>query len=361
LSTKRSLADETGTLQVADARLFANDFEGYDYLIPPDLEKKVMDIIQMQPGVVGATPRISLSGLIGDERGSTLLVARGIVPENCVQTYRCIITGGQPLSENGNKEIVLGSSLAQKLGVNPGDKINVSTSTVSGNFNAATVEVVGIASFNNETIEQQLGIFPLSFAQKLLRTEGVERILVRLEKVDAADEFAQKLRSELEKEKIALQVKTWKELNTVYDSLSTFWSAFSGFTYIAVFVLVFFSVLEVLTMSFLERIREVGSIRALGTTRLQVFKSFVLEGVLVGVLGGAGGVLIGAIIVLLINFVGLNWTPPGAVIPEPLTLRINAWIVFLPFIASMVSTFVGALFPAWKNSRISITEALRSV
>lgn len=122
----------------------------------------------------------------------------------------------------------------------------------------------------------------LAFAQSSLDTEGVGRIIISLEDVDRARDFASTLESQLSERGFDPETRTWQELNPLYDSLSTFWSALSRFTYVAVFALVFFSTPEVLTMSFLERTREVVTIKAIGITRWGAFRDFMIEGGLIG-------------------------------------------------------------------------------
>lgn len=360
-STKKSLACESGAVQIADARLFDNTASGGDVLIDPATLDRVVATVKDDPDVIDVTWQLNFAGLIGDELGSTLLIGRGFIPCNCVNNYECIVIDGELLAEDASGQIILGRALARKLDVGLGDRINIATGTVSGNFNAATVTVVGLLTYSTETVEEQLGLVPLPFAQRLLRTDGVERILIGLENVDDAERYAAEVQARLEAAGIPLEARPWQELTTTYESIRTFYGAFSGLATIAVFVLVFFSVLEVLTMSFLERTREVGAIRAFGTTRGRVFRSFLLEGIFLGAIGGFTGLVIGTIIGLVFNAIGVTWTPPGAAIPQPLHVQITAVALLLPFFTAIASTFLSTLYPAAKNARLRIVEALRSI
>jgi len=360
-STKKSLACESGAVQIADARLFDNTASGGDVLIDPAALDRVVAMVRDDPGVIDVVWQLNFAGLIGDERGSTLLIGRGYIPCNCVNNYECLVIDGEPLAEDASRQIILGRALARKLNVNPGDRINIATGTVSGNFNAATVTVVGLLTYSTQAVEEQLGLVPLPFAQRLLRTDGVERILIGLENVDDAERYADEVQARLEAAGIPLEARPWQALTTAYESIRTFYGAFSGLATIAVFVLVFFSVLEVLTMSFLERTREVGTIRAFGTTRGRVFRSFLLEGIFLGAIGGIAGLLIGTIIALVFNAVGITWTPPGAAVPQLLRVQITAVALLLPFFTAIASTFFSTLYPAAKNARLRIVEALHSI
>lgn len=359
-STQRSLACETGAVQVADRRLFDNAAQGYDYLIPPDTRQKVSDLILASPGVLDATWRLDFAGLVGNEKGSTLVLGRGIVPCSCVQDYTCIVISGASLPEDASRDVLLGRRLARTLGVGIGDRINIATGTVSGNFNAATVDVIGEVTYSIEAVEEQLGLFPLAFVQRLLKTDGVERILIGLEDLSQAATFSAELQMALDRAEIPLTTRTWEELNPTYESLQTFYAAFSGLAGVAVFVLVFFSVVEVLTISFLERTKEIGTIRSFGATRGRIFRTFVLEGVLIGLTGGALGVVVGVILSALFNAVGLTWTPPGAALPQAIRLQIGWANSLVPFATVVFATLASSLYPAWKNARLKIVQALQS-
>jgi len=361
-STKRSLACETGAVQIADARLFGNTTEGYEYLIPPDVRDRAVELVVGRPGVLGVTWQLNFAGLVGDESGSTLILGRGVIPCNCVEEYECIVTSGEPLPEDASRATILGAALAEKLGVQPGGRINIATGTVSGNFNAATVDVIGTLRYSLEELEGQLGLFPIEFVQRLLKTDGVERILIGLEDLDSADAFAADLQARLDEAGIPLVTRTWQELNTSYDSLQSFYTAFSGLAGIAVFALVFFSVVEVLTLSFLERTREIGTLRAFGTSRGRVFRSFLLEGVLLGLIGAVLGIALGSLAAGVFNAIGFQWTPPGAPIPQALRLSLDlSTAVVLPLATAVLATLLGALIPAWKGARKPVVEALKTV
>jgi len=360
-STKRSLACETGAVQIADARLFENTTEGYEYLIAPDVRDRAVELVVGRPGVLGVTWQLNFAGLVGDESGSTLILGRGVIPCNCVEEYECIVTSGEPLPEDASRATILGAALAEKLGVEPGGRINIATGTVSGNFNAATVDVIGTLRYSLEELEGQLGLFPIEFVQRLLKTDGVERILIGLEDLDSADAFAADLQARLDEAGIPLVTRTWQELNTSYDSLQSFYTAFSGLAGVAVFALVFFSVVEVLTLSFLERTREIGTLRAFGTSRGRVFRSFLLEGVLLGLIGAVLGIALGSLAAGVFNAIGFQWTPPGAPIPQALRLSLGASTAVVPLATAVLATLLGALIPAWKGARKPVVEALKTV
>jgi len=360
-STRDSIACEIGGVQVADPRLFAATERAYDVLIIPEILEQVAAWAQADPRVADLSWQLSFAGLIGDQEGSTLLVGRGIVPCTCTANYECLLIEGESVGTDDDAQIVLGRALAEKLGAQSGDRLNIATGTVSGSFNAATVEVIGLLEYSVEEVEAQLGLMSVPFVQRLLRTDGVERILFGLTDLDDADAFAADLQGFLDASGIPLEAQTWEQLSSEYQSIAGFYGAFSGLSGIAIFALVFFSTLEILTMSFLERTRETGTLRALGTGRPRVFRTFLLEGILLGVFGGACGAALGVALALVFNAIGVGWMPPGAAMPQTLRLQVDAMIVLVPLLTAIGSTAIASIYPATKNARLPVVDALRSV
>ncbi len=241
-STKRSLAGDSGAVQVAAPELFEDRAEDFDYLIGTEEREAIYSLIEKKEGVVGATSRLEFGGLISNGNNEATVVHRGIVPENCVQDYSCVLAKGEPLNPSNQNGLVLGEALSEKIDTEIGDSLNFSFNDADGNYRTVNGEVIGLANFSSRQLEEQLAITTLSFAQSSLGTKGVGRIIISLEDVDRAGDFASRLEAQLNERGYDLETRTWQELNPLYDSLSTFWNAFSAFTYIAVFALVFSSV-----------------------------------------------------------------------------------------------------------------------
>lgn len=357
-SVKRNLAREIGAVQIADARLFENKAQGYEYLIPPETLQKITELLQDDPRVRGYTWTLGFAGLIGNEKGSTLVIGRGLIPGNPIEDYSRVVVDGRALSNDGTPQILIGRRLAETLNVQPGEVINIATGTAAGAFNAASASIVGTIRYNNIAQEGQIGIVNLEFAQRLLRTQGVERVLIQIGDLDQAEAFARELQTKLDAQEIKLQARPWQKLTAFYDSIRAFWSVFAAFTTMGVFVLAFFSVLEVLTMSFLERTREVGTIRALGTKRSQVFRMFLAEGAILGLLGGMLGVALATALGVWLNNASIRWLPPGAIDPVQVRIAVNLSVAIVPLLTAVISTLLGTLYPAWKTARTNIVKAL---
>lgn len=360
-STEQQLSREIGSFQIGAGVLFDNKAEDFEYLIDPQTLEEIIGILDEDARVTGYSYEISFGGIIGNEKGSTVLFARGLIPNNPVEDYSSVLLSGEALNDDGRPQIIIGQEMADTLGVQVGDIINLATGTVTGAFKAASARIVGTFRYNNIQVEGQLGFVPLSFAQRIMRTDGVDKVLVRIKNLDEAEAVAAEVEQQLQAKGIALETRTWQELTTFYESIQQFWGVFSAFATVGVLVLAFFSILEVLTMSFLERTREVGTIRAVGTKRHQVFFTFMLEGVLLGLMGGVLGIVLGFVLAGVINAAGVGWQPPGSIESVPLNIAISPDAAITPFVAALIATILGTLYPAMKNARKNIVQALSYV
>lgn len=357
-TTKQSMAKLYGAVQIADERVFDKTTRGYSHLIPPATVEAIEAMLDADEHVTGYKRELGFYGLVGNIKGSKIVTGSGFVPGNPVEDFGDMITEGRTLNDEDSRQLILGRKLAASLGVGVGDWINVATTSVTGNFSAASAEIVGVFKFNDAKQEGQLGYVSLALAQKILRTDSIERIVVNIEDIDQAQAFAQALEGRLNDAGIPLAVRPWQALNPLYKQVQEFGSFFTWFTNVGVFILAFFGVFEVLTMSFLERTREVGTVRAVGTKRWQVFSTFVIEGFVLGILGGVSGVVLGSLAGFVVNQLHLNWVPPGAIDPVPVVIQLGFAVALTPFFVALISTFLGTLYPAFKSSRLNIVQSL---
>ncbi len=180
-----------------------------------------------------------------------------------------------------------------------------------------------------------------------------------LDDLDATQAARARIQAHLDVTSSGLRVKTWDELSSFYEQLAGYFDALFGVVTLAVSVLVFFIILQVLTMSFLERTREVGTIRALGTKRGEVFRLFFAESIWLALLGGAAGIVFGLVLGLAFNAVGIEWQPPGTVEPVKLGVQLTVRTAWLPFFVSVFATLLSSVFPSIQSARLRVVDALR--
>ena len=350
---------EYGNLQIASRSLFENETDGYDYLLTPDHVDAIHELLTQEPSYTDSTVQLEFPGLAASGVRTQVVRIRAVEPENKLLAFGTTLVDGRGLRERDTAAALVGRALAERLSLDVGDVLTVTLTTVDGAYNASPFVIEGIYGFSSEQVESQVLLVPLRFGQLLLNTVGVDRIIVGLDRIDATAPATERLTRGLAGAGLPLEVRTWEELSPIYQQLSSYFDLLFGFLTLAISVLVFFIILQVLTLAFLERTREIGTLRALGTTRGEVFRLFFSESAWLAVLGSGVGLVIGILLSAGFNAIGIEWLPPGTVEPSVLATQIGLSTVLAPFLVSLFATLLSALYPALQAASLQVVDALR--
>lgn len=366
-------AAQYGHLQIADPTFWDKSAAGYEYLIDKEKLDKIIALLKEDPDFKAYTVQLTMTGMIGTEKKSSVFMASGVEPESEIASLKYLLMdgGGDYLQPGEQNTVVLGVGLAKQLGIRkedlgprdgfPGPSVVVMAATVSGQYNARNLFVTGLLETGQPEVDLRLAVVPLAFAQSILNTQSVEKVIVELRSIEATEPAKHRLERSLAQAGLNLSIKTWDELAVFRKQVMAWFGAIYRFIGAAIFVLVFFSILEVMTMSFFERMREIGTIRAIGTKRSQVFRLFLSEGLLIGVMGGVLGIALGWGVGWLVNEANIRYEPPGYALEVPLQIRLVWENALGPFAIAALSTLVSTIYPAWRAARVRVVEALRYV
>jgi len=351
--------DEYGNYQVASPALWNDTADGYEYLLSPAHVATIQSIASENSAYVGSTAQLQFPGLIAVGDRTQVVRVTALEPGNGILDFAKLVTTGRPLEPTDAAGILIGRSLADRLSLDVGDVATLTLTTVAGAYNASPLQVIGIYAFSSEQVELQTLILPLRFAQLLLNTQGVDRIVVSLDRVAASTPAAEATQRALAAQGLPLEARTWDDLSPIYKQLSSYFDILFGFLSLAVSVLVFFIILQVLTLAFLERTREIGTLRALGTTRGEIFRLFFSESGWLALIGSMLGVAAGVALGFGFNAIGIEWLPPGTVEETKLSVDVGLSTALLPFAVSVIATVLSALYPALQAARLRVVDALR--
>ena len=361
-SMEEGLATSYGNLQIADTGYWDRSEAPAEYLLLPDRLALIERVLAAQTGVEGWTSQLDFSGLVGNADKTSMILGTGSeVGNTTTGSLEPLVVDGRSLRADEPKEILLGRLLAERLGVKPGDRINVAGFTVTESLNAMTVGVAGSFGYFSQQMEEQMAFVPLELAQTLLRTEGVDKMLVRLSSLDIVASTHIELQAAFDRDELGIEVRPWQEIAPFYSELKTFYTALEGLSTVGVFILAFFGIMQVLTMSFLERTREVGTIRAVGTKRRQVFIMYMTEAALLGVVGGILGVALGFGLGAAFNAADIGWMYPGATEPVPVGIQLALSNSLAPLIVAVFAALFSAIYPALHAARTNVVKALHYV
>ncbi len=292
-------------------------------------------------------PRVEFSGLISNGDKSTVMMAAGINPdaEFAVKGPFLTMQEGQVLASGQPLQVMLGQGLAKSLKAHTGSGLTLMAGTTEGVLNALDVTVVGIFSTGVPEIDKRLVYTDVATAQKLLATQRISSLGVFLDRMDKTDATQAKLRALMP----TLAVQTWLDQAVFYRSVKDLYNRIFGALGVIIGVIVVFVVSNAMAMAIIERTREIGTLRALGTGPGQLIRSLALEGLM---LGGVGGVL-GALLALgvaaaLLVFPVQMPPPPGRSTGYPLLVSVDTTL-YLGTLGAML--LLAALASAWVARR----------
>jgi putative ABC transport system permease protein len=315
--------------------------------------------IEKDPRVSMTTAQISLMGLISNGEKSETFLCTAVEPSRDNQMAAQRLVAGQFLADGEIDTVLIGQGLARSMNAKLGDYLTIMTTTVTGSLNAMDLRVVGTFSTGVKEYDDRALKMPMAGAQALLHTKKMERLLVMLKETEQTEAAAERLRATARAKGWPLDLRTWSQLATYYHQVVLLFNGIFGFIGMIVSVIVVLSVANTVMMSIFERTREIGTLMAIGTRRRRVWTMFVLEGTMIGLLGGALGLLFGLGVASLINWADLQLPPPpGYTQGYPLQIRFTPSILTGAFLLCWVTSTLSAAYPALKASRLNIVDAL---
>jgi len=324
----------------------------------------VEETLRAQPEVESYSRRLKFGGMFSNYTETTAIRLNGVYPDEELRTLPLLasrIKQGTAMLKNG--EIVIPELLANGMGVKLGDTIVVIATNRDGSVNAAQLVVTGVLE-NVTSPSGRDGYVHIEDAMSLLRMDAPEisEIAVRLNDFDRLDQVAGTIRSGLQGATTPGQVgetevHTWEGLSPFYNIavLIDILALSATFGLIAI---VLISVMNVMLMSVYERVKEIGTMAAMGTMPRTILGMFVIEGLSLGVLGILIGDALAAAAILVIRGIGPTFNfgrETGLVLSPQVDL---AQMLLISAVVLLVAV-VGTVQPAFKASRMEPVEALR--
>jgi lipoprotein-releasing system permease protein len=302
--------------------------------------------LQDEPGVVEVAPGISgnASAVRGNAERPVVVFGFDADEFNRVIDVRKRLVSGH--FDPGGSEVVIGTKLAQDLGVGLGDQLRLRTQMNS----EALVTITGIFDLGNQQVNQRWALLSRRNAQSLLRLPGgANLVYIRVGKIFDAESIAERMTAQT-----GLLVESWMETNRQLLVALRSQSSSSYTIQFFVFIAVAMGIASVLVVSVVQRTREIGILRAMGVKRRTIFWVFVTQGALIGLGGSLLGALMGSGLSTL--FARVAKAPDGSpTFPMALTLDL-----FLAAAAiATVTGMLAAALPARRASRLDPVEAIR--
>ena len=320
------------------------------------------------PNVVGAAARLYGGGLVssGDETVGAMLM--GIQPdrEARVSAFAAhLVSGTMP----GRGEILVGDQLAQDVEVDVGDEVVLVAPAADGSLGNDLFTVSGVFDMDTGLLDEAFALVPLDDLQFVmaLPPTRVHEIAVRVEQTRDSEVAAELIGSAVDGFGDGLLVQPWSEFLPQLHYFTSLASATNLVIAGMIFGMAVFGVANTMLIATYERRREFAVVRALGTNRRAVGRTVVLEGVLLGVIALAAGLLVAIPLMTWIRsnpidlsrWVG-SYSMMGSAVRPLITVEFSWDGPVVSALALVTTGILSALYPAWRAVRIPPADALSS-
>ena len=334
--------------------------------LKPQQVAKIEQTLKGMPDIKAYSPRIKFAGMFSNFVETTTIRLNGVYPERESETVPLLLSRVMEGEKNIKKgDILIPELLAKGMNVKVGDSIVVIATNRDGSVNGKQLRVGGIMESATGPGGRD-GYIHLEDAAEILRMEDIEisEIAVRLSDFGTLHAVENRLVTALSNDvnkqgKPVFEVHTWEKLSPFYH-LSRMIDAMAFFVTLMLIAIVLVSVMNVMVMAVYERIREIGTIAAIGTKPGKILAMFVLEGFSLAVFGALIGDGLGLAVIYVLRLVKVtfNFAQHTGYVLVPTIGVSNILVVSLIVVIVAV---LGSLQPAFKASRMEPIDALRHV
>jgi lipoprotein-releasing system permease protein len=308
--------------------------------------QQTIEIASGMSGVVAAAPTISGPGFALRSRGSKAVALRGFDPED----YFRVVDLGKYI-QSGSFDLtgfnaVIGKDLAADLGITIGDKIRLQ----AVGDRTTILQVSGIIDAGVRDLNERFVFLSLRLAQTLLGLEGgVSSVEVKVDDLFGATAIADRIA-----DRTGLRAESWMTINRQLMSGLRTQSSSSVVIQVFVVLAVALGIASVLAVSVVQKSREIGIMRAVGTRASQILRIFLIQGLLVGMIGSLGGVLTGIGLARLFETLARN--PDGT---ASLTFALSGLLYVRTAVIATLVGLAAAALPARRASRLDPADVIR--
>jgi putative ABC transport system permease protein len=337
--------------------------------LQPNAVTRIETALKAVPEVVAWSPRVKLGAGFSNFQETTSIRLNGIDPGQEALTTpglaKRVTSGDVSKGLVARGEILIPDLLAKGMKVNVGDTAVLIATNRDGSVNGKTFVVRGILEGVTGPGGRD-GYLHIDDARELLRMDKpeVSEIAIRLGNLDQLDRATGAIRAAVDDVKAkdgkpALEVHTWEALSP-FSAIAKMIDLMTLAIKVMLVAIVLISIMNVMVMAVYERIREIGTLAAVGTQPRQILSLFLAESVLLGLVGIAIGTAISVAAVVVMNVRTVSFAFGRQ---ESLALAPTLSVGEIATVGAMVLAMavLAGLHPAWKASRMDPIKALRHV
>ena len=355
----------TGHVRIRNIEYDKNEMFNPLHLNIPDAEQRIREIDAI-PEVSIVAPRITFPGMVyrGEDSYKMQGVGVDFTKELEFQNLAEHIVKGR-IPEAGKNEVLMGYGLAESMGLSIGDKFTVLTNTVYRGSNGMTFTVTGLVNFVISGMNTTTFLAPIDRVQRLVKAnDAVTELLVKIPDGDNTKTAAAAVQSVLDKGgNSELIAKPFQELSFTYSWIELAQGIYDIFA-LVFFILASTVIINTTMMVIFERMKEIGTIGAMGMTGGEIQKLFFLEAFYIGLIGAFVGALLGIGLTIPLSITGIDMSASmegidfdiSNIIYPKLSFRSTVFV----YIYSVTISSLATIIPTRKAAHIEPVEALRS-
>ncbi|MBI4526052.1 MAG: ABC transporter permease [Deltaproteobacteria bacterium] len=329
----------------------------------------VEQILKEEPEIAAFSERIKFGAMFSNFAETTNIRINGVLPEmefaTCPQMISRTTDGEKGPGALQRGKILVPTLLARGMGTKVGDTVVVVATNKDGSVNGKTFVVSGILESATGPGGRD-GYIHLEDAMEILRMpeKEISEFVVNLKAIGRVEQVAAALEGRLasavkDPKKTPFQVHTWSQLSP-FANIARMIDLMTFFIKLMLIAIVLISILNVMIMAVYERVREIGTIAAIGTLPRKILSLFLVEGFCLGLTGAVVGVFVGLGIIFVLNVskITFNFGQATGLILAP---TIAPMEVVTASLMVIVVSVLASLQPAYKASRMEPIDALRHV
>jgi ABC-type lipoprotein release transport system permease subunit len=338
-------------------------------LVDPDA---LVQAALAQPEAVAVAQRIKTGGMVSSREATMPVAIIGIQPEQETSAVSMVaekVAEGRYLQGNDQDVLLIGDALAKRLEVGVGDRVTLVGRATHEQMRRRTMTIVGIYDLDIKDIEEVQVFVSLAEAQTLfdLRDQATE-IGLYLEEVGQEAAVVERLQPALP----GYEVDAWDTLDPTTKELMAIEDQVMSVFGLVILSIAGIGILNLMLMAVFERTREIGILGAMGLKRWETMVLFLLEGVMIGLLGALIGCLLGGALALYFGRVGIDimslygtdlsdMSEFMGLLGDRLYFKIGIDVFVQRMLTVAIIAALASLYPAWQASKQEPAKALHYV
>jgi ABC-type lipoprotein release transport system permease subunit len=335
-------------------------------LLPLADPQAVIKAVEANPLVLAATQRINTGGLITNREGTFAVGITGVEPENelKVNIIGQYVKDGRNLTSGDGDNILIGKGLAEAMSVQVGDRVTLVGRSQHEQMRQRTMTVVGIFDLGMADIEKQTVYISLGEAQSLYDLNGQStEVAIFLKHLGPENAVIKSMKPGLPGYEIESFEANYPDLASAISTKGGVMNIFS----VVIIGIAGVGILNLLLMAVYERTREIGMLGAMGLKPGQISLLFILEGVMIGLVGVAVGIVFGLVFNGLLMKVGLDFSAYSTITSYMALIKDKIYptwglekLVMRASVVAIISA-LASVIPAIEAGRREPAEALHFV